>query len=159
MPAAAAEICSCSPVTGFRGPFTSVNVLTSEQGVCPHCEILSGTALAEREMTRELYLTKGVQPRSPYASIAANENRVTPAAGSVHKYRSQRCAKVRCSQWARRVFRNGFDAGYAQRGRLVASEQPRGPFDVEHNCVTTSAGSVNADCFYVAQRAQDVGFE
>jgi hypothetical protein len=102
-------------------------------------------------MTRQLYLTKGVQPRSPYASIAANENRVTPAARSVHKYGSQRRAEVRCSQWARRVFRNGFDAGYAQRGRLVASEQPRCPFNIEHNCVTASAGHVNADGFYVAQ--------
>jgi hypothetical protein len=36
MPAAAATTCSCSPVCGCNGPFTSLNVLTSGQGVCPH---------------------------------------------------------------------------------------------------------------------------
>src|SRR6267154_2491274 len=36
MPAAAATTCSCSPVCGWSGPFTSLNVLTSGQGVCPH---------------------------------------------------------------------------------------------------------------------------
>ena len=105
------------------------------------------------------HLTKGVQPRSPYASVAVNENRVTPAARGVHKYSSQRRAEVRRSQWARRVFRNGFDAGYAQRSRLVASEQPRGALNVEHDRVTASAGRVNADSFHVAQRAQDVWLE
>ena len=108
---------------------------------------------------RRLHLTKGVQSRSPYASIAANENRVTPAARSVHKYGSRKRAEVRCSQLARRVFRDSIKAGYTQCGRLVASKQPRGAFNVEHNCVTASAGRVDADSFYVAQRAQDVGLE
>jgi hypothetical protein len=112
-----------------------------------------------RELDGFFYLTEGVQPRCPYASIAANENRVTPATRSVHKYRSRGRAKVGCSKWARRVFRNGVDAGYAQRGRLVASEHPRGAFDIEHDCVTASAGRVYADSLHVAQRAEDVGLE
>ena len=36
MPAAAAQTYSKLPDTGSRGPFTSVNVLTSGQGLCPH---------------------------------------------------------------------------------------------------------------------------
>jgi hypothetical protein len=113
----------------------------------------------ENNSTAFFYLTEGVQPRTPYAPIAANENRVTPAARSVHKYRSRGRAEVGCSKGSRRVFRNGVDAGYAQRGRLVASEQPRGAFDIEYDRVTTSAGRVYADSLDIAQRAEDMGFE
>jgi hypothetical protein len=111
--------------------------------------------------TRRLffYLTEGVQSRTPYAPIAANENRVTPAARSVHKYRSWGRAEVGCAQWARCVFRNGVDAGYAQRGRLVASKQPRSAFDIEYDRVTTSARRVYANSLDIAQRAEDMGFE
>lgn len=76
---------------------------------------------------------------------------MTPAARSVHKYRSGGRAEVSCSQRARRVFRNRVDVGYAQCGRLVTSEEPRGALDVEHDRVTTSAGRMYADGFHVAQ--------
>lgn len=151
MPAAAAHTCSNSPDTGFRGPFRSVNVLTSAQGECPHYFFKVFEYRREELFFKIFYLTECVQPSSPYASIAANEDRVTPAARSIHKYRSGGCAEVSCSQRARRVFRNRVEVGYAQCGRLVTSEQPRGAFDVEHDRVTTSAGRVYADGFHVAQ--------
>jgi hypothetical protein len=57
------------------------------------------------------------------------------------------------------VLRDCIDAGYPKRHRLVASEQPCGAFYVEHDCVTTGAGGMNADGFYVAQRAEDMGLK
>lgn len=84
---------------------------------------------------------------------------MTSAARSVHKHSARRCAEVDCSQWTWCVLGDCVDAGYPQRRRLVASEQPCRAFYIEHDRVTTGAGGVNADGLYVAQRAEDVGFE
>ena len=84
---------------------------------------------------------------------------MTSPTGSAHEHSARGCTKISRTQRTGCILRNHIDTGNAKRRKLIATEEPCRTLDVEDNRMATGARGVNADSLYIAQRAEDVGFE